>query len=80
MAPIIEGGNVITGGVVDPHTAPGARTFYGTSAPTSGVSGTYANQAQAGDLYVNNGSDDDVYENQGTLASPTWVRVDTLPV
>lgn len=75
--PVIEGGNVITGGVVDEHTGP--QTLHGHGAPTDGVvpTGTYAGIAAAGSFYVDHDSND-VYENTNTLASPTWVQIDTV--
>lgn len=48
--------------------------------PADGTSGFGAGRLGPGALVMNIASDDDIYENQGTEASPTWVRVDTLPV
>ena len=68
---VIEGGNVITGGVVMPQTGP--RVFKGTGAPVAGT--TYAGKLSAGDLYVDV-DNNNVYEF--TTGPDTFTRRDTV--
>lgn len=70
---VIEGGNVITGGVVMPQTGP--RIYRGNGAPVAGT--TYAGKVAVGDLYIDmlNG---DVYEYTEPAAVPTYTRRDTV--
>lgn len=67
---VIEGGNVITGGVVMPQTGP--RVYRGTGAPTGGV--TYDGKIVNGDLYVDV-ANSNVYEFTDT---DTFTRIDTV--
>ncbi|GEM_PF-3129247 len=70
---VIEGGNVISGGVVMETTGP--RIFSGNGAPTAGT--TYAGQIQVGDLYVDK-TTDNVYEYTEPVGTPTFTRIDTV--
>lgn len=56
---------------VQNFTKPG--TYYYSSAPVNGTSGTYARTANPGDILFDT-STDLGYINRGTLASPTWQR------
>jgi len=67
---VIEGGNVITGGVVMETTGP--RTYTGTGAPVGGT--TYDGSIVAGDLYVDF-ANDNVYEFTDV---DTFTRIDTV--
>ena len=67
---VIEGGNVITGGVVMETTGP--RIFTGTGAPTGGT--TYDGYISNGDLYVDV-ANDNVYEFTDV---DTFTRIDTV--
>lgn len=68
---VIEGGNVITGGVVMPGTGP--RIFRGSGAPVVGTS--YAGKLTAGDLYIDV-ANDNVYEF--TTGPDAFTRRDTI--
>lgn len=48
--------------------------------PVDGTSGFGAGRLGPGALARDIGGDNDIYENTNTEASPTWVRIDTLPV
>lgn len=76
---IIDGGEVIAGGTVQPDSGHPARPLTWDGVPVDGVSGSYAGQIAVGGL-VQDTNTGHVYENQGTQASPTYVRVDTIPV
>lgn len=67
---VIEGGNVITGGV----TIEGSRPAYfsGSGAPTGGT--TYDGQIAAGDLYID-ADNGNVYEFTDV---DTFTRIDTV--
>ena len=68
---VIEGGNVISGGVVMPGTGP--RVFRGSGAPVVGT--TYPAARAAGDLYI------DVVTNhvyEFTAGPDAWTRRDTV--
>ncbi len=67
---VIEGGNVITGGVVMETTGP--TTFYGNGAPVGGT--TYDGQIVSGDLYVDSVTGN-VYEFTDV---DTFTRIDTV--
>lgn len=67
---VIEGGNVITGGVVMPGTGP--RIFRGSGAPV--VATTYTSRS-AGDLYIDV-DNNNVYEF--TTGPDAWTRRDTV--
>ena len=67
---VIEGGNVITGGVVMETTGP--RVYHGTGAPVGGT--TYDGQIVAGDLYIDVATDN-VYEFTDV---DTFTRIDTV--
>lgn len=67
---VIEGGNVITGGVVMPHSGP--RIFKGHGAPVVGT--TYTSRS-AGDLYIDV-DNNNVYEF--TTGPDAWTRRDTV--
>jgi len=68
---VIEGGNVITGGVVMPQSGP--RIFKGTGAPVAGT--IYAGKLTAGDLYVDV-ANNNVYEF--TTGPDAFTRRDTI--
>lgn len=68
---VIEGGNVITGGVVMPGTGP--RIFRGSGAPVAGT--TYAGKLSAGDLYIDV-ANNNVYEF--TTGPDAFTRRDTI--
>jgi hypothetical protein len=68
---VIEGGNVITGGVVMPGTGP--RIFRGSGAPVAGT--TYAGKLTAGDLYIDV-ANNNVYEF--TTGPDAFTRRDTI--
>ena len=70
---VIEGGTVITGGVVMETTGP--RTLYGNGAPTAGT--TYNGTVQVGDLYVDVVTGN-VYEYTEPAGTPTYTRIDTV--
>ena len=70
---VIEGGNVITGGVVMPTTGP--RIYKGTGAPVAGT--TYAGKVAAGDLYLDV-ANSNVYEYTEPASTPTYTRIDTV--
>lgn len=70
---VIEGGTVITGGVVMETTGP--RTLVGNGAPVAGT--TYAGQIAVGDLYVDV-ANNNVYEYTEPGATPTFTRIDTV--
>lgn len=72
------GGKVMAGGKFNPGTGHGAPISW-AGVPPDGA-GALAGIVAVGGLVKNTASDGDVYENQGTLASPAFVRVDTLPV
>lgn len=67
---VIEGGNVITGGVVMPTTGP--RVYKGSGAPVGGT--TYDGQIVEGDLYIDV-ANDNVYEFTDV---DTFTRIDTI--
>ena len=67
---VIEGGNIITGGVVMPGTGP--RIYRGSGAPTGGT--TYDGLIVEGDLYVDV-VNNNVYEFTDV---DTFTRVDTV--
>lgn len=68
---VIEGGNVITGGVVMEGTGP--RIFKGSGAPVAGT--TYAGKLSAGDLYIDV-ANNNVYEF--TTGPDAFTRRDTV--
>lgn len=70
---VIEGGNIITGGVVMETTGP--RTYKGTGAPTAGT--TYDGSIEPGDLYIDV-ANDNVYEYTEPTGTPTFTRIDTV--
>lgn len=70
---VIEGGNVVTGGVVMPGTGP--RQLHGHGAPVAGT--TYAGTIEVGDLYVDHDTDN-VYEYTEPASTPTFTRIDTV--
>ena len=76
---VINGGRILAGGayLVDGGSAGKVLSWPGV--PPNGA-GALAGIVAVGGLVMNTSSDDDIYENQNTLASPTFVRVDTLPV
>lgn len=67
---VIEGGNVITGGVVMEGTGP--RVYRGSGAPV--VATTYTSRS-AGDLYIDV-ANNNVYEF--TTGPDAWTRRDTI--
>lgn len=69
---VIEGGNVITGGLVLPGTGP--LIFRGSGAPVAGT--TYVGHLTVGDLYFDVATND-VYEYTEPAAVATWTRIDT---
>ncbi len=69
---VIEGGNVITGGVIMETTGP--RILRGTGAPSAS---TYAGRITAGDLYVDV-ANNQVYEFTSPGDEPTFSRIDTV--
>lgn len=70
---VIEGGSVISGGLVAEGTKP--RTLYGTGAPVGGT--TYDGTIAVGDLYVDVATGN-VYEYTEPGATPTFTRIDTV--
>jgi hypothetical protein len=75
--------SVISGGVILSGGSFVAGSGGNTPLPWPGVPpdspGALDGIVAVGGLVMNTASDDDVYENQGTLAAPTFARVDTLP-
>jgi hypothetical protein len=71
--PVIEGGIVISGGVVDVHTGP--RVFVGHGVPTGATH--YVGMVVIGDLYIDH-DDNRVYEYTEPAAVPTYTRIDTV--
>lgn len=70
---VIEGGNIITGGVVMPQTGP--RAYKGTGAPVAGT--TYDGKIAVGDLYIDM-ANSNVYEYTEPAAVKTFTRIDTV--
>lgn len=68
--PVIEGGIVISGGVVDVHTGP--RQFHGHGAPVGGT--TYDGMIVEGDFYIDH-DDNRMYEFTDV---DTFTRIDTI--
>jgi hypothetical protein len=62
-------GNVVIGG--------SRGVWAHAGAPTSGTSGTFANQAQSGDLLVDT-TNKTLYQNTNTAASPTWTQLTSI--
>ena len=79
MAVIAQTGNILAGGIyiegVDEHSRPLDWPGVPPNSP-----GTLDGIVEPGGLVRNTSSDGDIYENQNTKASPTFVRIDTLPV
>lgn len=69
---VIEGGNVITGGVVMETTGP--RVYKGSGAPVAGT--TYDGLIDVGDLYLDVVSNN-VYEFTSPASVDTFTRIDT---
>ena len=76
----ISGGVILSGGKYPAGVGgPYGRMLDWPGVPPGGA-GALAGIVPAGGLVRNTASDNDIYENQNTQASPTFVRVDTLPV
>lgn len=74
---VISGGNILSGGN---YIQQGVDSVVDWPGVPPNSPGALDGKIPVGGLVRNTASDGDVYENQGTLAAPTFARVDTLPV
>lgn len=78
---VISGGVILSGGTyAEGVGGPTGRPIDWPGVPANGTNSPLAGIVPVGGLVRNTASDNDILENQNTQASPTFVRVDTLPV